>query len=196
MDAFIHDFKTLEYFFEKIDKASFSVSLPQMVAEGVIVIGGKEAEELQTRAKEIIASKPTISKEDMDQRRFAITDSLDDLNSFETASLRSSANGLPRDLQSLAITGEYLAIVFSLYSQLAEFYLLANGYWIGGGKQLARLLHKANPEIADKFAQDFAAPYEYNKIHNLVLDVLKLHGGLLWDGFRSDAPKEWRNKYG
>ena len=175
IDVFVHDPSTLEYIFEEIDKVILIAATPKMIAEGIELPHSTElGKKLKQHAQAIIDSSPTISFNDLCSRRFHITDSLGDLESAKNQH-------------------EKMAISFELYKKLAEFYLLPNNKWIGSGKQLARLLEEYNRLIANKFELAFSK-FDKTAITNLSIEILKPHGGLLWDGFKNDAPKEHRTK--
>lgn len=174
VDAFIHDPETLAYFFERIDLPSFSPALPHMVAYGIQVpyktlLGDK----LQQKALELLNRPLKLDPTELTVRRFLITDLLDDL--------RAAQND-----------HEKMATVFRLYEKLAEFYLLAHHQWIGSGKQLVRRLADFNQDAAKQFCSVFQNPQDTEKIIAFAEDLLKPFGGVLWHGFRSDAPASYR----
>lgn len=173
VDTFVHDPATLHYFYRAIDLPSLMPALPGMIANGRLVTEDLEfGKNLQKSARELLQKKPQLDAKAFLNRRFHITDSLDDLKGAETAS-------------------EFMAVKYHLYQQLAEFYLLAYGQYIGFGKQIARLLEKLNPKIADEFFHTFSKD-DVQIIEQFVIKILEPFGGLLWDGFKLDAPKEWR----
>lgn len=174
IDAFIHDPETLLYFFERIDIPSFFPALPNMVANGIQVpqetpLGNK----LQQKALQLLSIPLKVDLAALDTRRFLITDLIDDLRVVQN-------------------NHEEMAIIFRLYEKLAEFYLLAHNQWVGSGKQLAKRLTAFNAEIAKQFCSVFKQPHDTKKIIAFAEDILKPHGGLLWDGFKSEAPKAYR----
>ena len=175
IDVFVHDPSTLEYIFEEIDKETLIAATPRMIAEGIeLPHATKLGRNLKLHAQSIINSSPTITIDNLNTRRFHITDSLE-------------------DLQDSKNQHEQIAIIFDLYKKLAEFYLLSNGKWLGSGKQLAKLLAEHNPLIAKQFVLAFSK-FDKMAITNLALEILKTHGGLLWNGFKSEAPKEHKAK--
>lgn len=174
IDAFIHDEATIRYFFRNIDQSSLILGLPAMVAEGIELPNTTDfGNKLKEEARVILDSEPAITEEQLNMRRFFITDLLDDLE----------ANKDPH---------EKMAIAFRLYKDLAEFYLLANKKYLASGKHLPRFLQKLNPEIAKEFGSVFSNYHNITNLISFAKKILKPYGGLLWDGFRSDAPKEWR----
>ena len=175
IDVFVHDPATLEYFYNCVDIPSFVPALPNMIAHGILIAQDSEfGINLQKQAISLLESKPQLDNNALLNRRFHITDSLDDL--------KGSKN-----------THEFIAIKYNLYQQLAEFYLLSNGNFIGSGKQLARQLEKVNSIVADDFYNVFSKD-DVEAIEAFTIHILEPFGGLLWDGFKLEAPKEWRNE--
>jgi predicted nucleotidyltransferase len=174
IDAFVHDPETLEYFYEQYDVSTKMLGLPSMIGKGVefpeITSLGQT---IQKRAKELLAKKPTFSVQDRDSYRFHITDLLDDLKGCEEDS------------------HEFFATAEELHRKLAEFILLSNGHWIGSGKILVRLLESCDAKLAEHLFQNFKS-FDLQKIEHCVNEILIPHGGLLWIGFRSDAPAIFR----
>jgi hypothetical protein len=174
IDAFIHDEATLRYFFKNIDQSSLILGLPAMIAEGIELPNTTEfGNQFKEEARVILASDPPITDEQLNMRRFFITDLLDDLK-------------VSKDKH------EKMAIAFRLYKDLAEFYLLSNKKYLASGKHLPRFLQKLNPEIAKEFGNVFDNYQDIDNLISFARKILKPYGGLLWDGFRSNAPKEWR----
>lgn len=179
IDAFVHDEATLNYFFNEVDKTSLSPGLPSMVYEGIELpqqtpLGDK----LKKQAAEILGTPPTLDAQQLANRRFHLTDLLDDLND-------------PRNQD------ERLAILQELYLQMGEFYLLANGQWIGSGKNLIRKIKEYNPKMAQDFTESFAEAYAtptQPKLDNLALNILNAHGGKLWADYHSDAPQNFKKE--
>ena len=175
IDAFIHDPKTLLYFYNHLDIPSFMLALPTMVATGIQIPENTPfGKQLQSDALQVLNHFPTLNTKNLENRRFHITDMLDDL--------KSSKN-----------LHEKMAIRFALYEKLAEFYLLAHKHWIGTGKQLVRALEQADVEISQEFHEVFSDLGDIKKISDFVEKVLEPYGGLLWDGFKLDAPCEWKS---
>jgi len=175
MDVFVHDPATLEYFYNCIDFPSFVPALPNMIAYGTLITQDSEfGNNLQKQAIALLENKPQLDNNALLNRRFHITDSLDDLKGSEN-------------------THEFIAIKYNLYQQLAEFYLLANSNFIGSGKQLARQLEKVDSIVADDFYNVFSKD-DVEAIEAFTKQILEPFGGLLWDGFKLEAPKEWRKE--
>jgi hypothetical protein len=174
VEAFIHDTQTLRYFFEEIDAKSGCPSLPQMVAEGIPIAGRDEfAETLKDEARKVIAQGPPRWDEDqINNKRYQITDLLDDMSD-------------PRSPAELTASGA------RLYELLADFYLRSNHQWSATGKTIPRRLRAVNSTIADQFETAFTQLFcesSTRAVIELAEQVLKPFGGKLFDGYRSDAP--------
>lgn len=178
IDAFMHDPETLLYFFEKIDKASLNPSLPQMIVEGIeIPFPSDLSLNLKCIAKALLDEGPkSLEQWQIDYKRFLITDLLADIQS-------------PRNKHEQLVSG------MRFYRDLAEFYLLTNGRWIGNGKGLVRCLEDFDQSMASEFFEAFELFFtkgDLNRIKGLTLKILEPFGGMLWEGFKLDAPKDWR----
>ena len=174
IDAFVHDPKTLLYFYNHLDIPSFMPALPSMIAMGIQIPENTSfGKQLQSDALQALNHFPTLNEKNLENRRFHITDMLDDLKSSKSSH-------------------EKMAISFALYENLAEFYLLVNEHWIGTGKQLVRALEEANIQLSQEFYETFSDLGDIKKISDFVEKILEPYGGLLWDGFKLDAPWEWR----
>lgn len=178
VDAFIHDRETIRYFFEKIDKASGILALPRMVLDGIEVTAPCAfAQEIKDLARKTVDAGPPIwSQEDIDKERFFITDKLDDIL-------------FPRN------NAEQIASAAWLYEALAQFYLRAQGKWRASGKSIIRYLKEQDEPFAEEYCDAFEAVFKNSataKLESLVTKILEPYGGLLWEGYRLEAPKEWR----
>jgi predicted nucleotidyltransferase len=104
-----------------------------MLLEGVALRGGQPLTELRDSWRGAIAAGPVVSQHELDMRRYAITDLLDDL--------RDSADLLERNV-----------IAFTLFNKVAELVLLSNRRWIGTGKYLPRRLRDFDNDRADSLS--------------------------------------------
>lgn len=180
IDAFIHDIETLRYFFEEIDGKSGIPALPQMVLTGILITSPSPlSEEIKTLASKIIEAGPPIwSNEQLDRSRFFITDLLDDIV-------------CPRNRAT------QIASAARLYELLAEFYFRAQNKWRASGKTILQYLKKHDYDFASQYRDAFEDVFKYGhtqKLNELILKILEPYGGLLWEGYRADAPKDWRIK--
>lgn len=84
-----------------------------------------------------------------------------------------------------------------LLEALGQFYFRCQNKWCASGKSLMRYLKNDNLALATEFTNAFESLFQTGNSVPLALLVKKIlapSGGLLWDGFRLDAPKEWRIK--
>ncbi len=178
VEAFIHDESTLKYFFSELDAKSGFPALPQMVIEGVVIT---EANELSAHLKVLAQSifdigPPALNQIDLDKRRYVITDLIDDIRE-------------PRSRAELMGSGA------KLLESMADFYFRANGMWSTTGKSIFRKLGAADPKILAQFEFAFAELFsEANPAPcvELAEKLLKDKGGFLFDGYKLDAPPDWR----
>lgn len=178
IEAFIHDLETLKYFFEEVDGPSGCPMLPQMVKEGVAVPKEtKLAEKAKKRAKKFLKGGPAkLKKNRIQEIRYGLTDLIDDLRA-------------PRS-RELAI-----GAAVRLYSALGDAILRLNGHWSAQGKSIPWRLEQVDPKLAQQFNEAFDAAFvqsDFDGIVHLTEDVLRPYGGLLFDGYRIDAPASWR----
>lgn len=132
VEAFVHDPETLAWFVRS-DLKTARPALIGMLAEGRVV-GPRPslAHDLKRQAQAILAKgPPPITREQLDQLRYNITDKIDDLRGERSAE-------------------EIIAIGAALYAPLAEILLRTRGGWIGAAKWIPRLLRKADPMLANR----------------------------------------------
>ncbi|MEV0523722.1 nucleotidyltransferase domain-containing protein [Streptomyces sp. NPDC050439] len=123
---------------------------------------------LQGEARGLLAAgPPEATKEELEDRRYALTDLLD-------------------DLAGCAHPGERLFIVTEIARRVSGFVLSYAGSWRGGGKWLARRVDEVRPgfsaELAGLVRQ--AMEGETSGLVALVDEVLAPCGGRLWEGYR------------
>jgi len=179
VEAFCHDPQTLNYFFDLDIKSGFP-SLPSMVAESIVIPQATAiADRARKLAREILQSGPPAwDASTLDRARYMISDLIDDIRA-------------PRNEHELAATGT------KLYELLADFYLRSNRKWSGKSKSIPRALKAANPELWTRFQLAFAQLFENHsaaKVIELAAEMLSPHGGFLLNGYRLDAPAEWRRE--
>jgi predicted nucleotidyltransferase len=180
VEAFVHDVETVEYFFCEVDRPSGIPALAHMVLEGVEIPSPSDVSQaLKERAASVIAAGPPALDAATDQRwRYAITNLLDDLRD-------------PRSHDELVGTGT------QLYEQLAAYHLRRQGLWSAEGKAIPRVLQRADPALCTKYSQSFERLFknsEARDVINLAEELLRDGGGLLFEGYRSDAPPTWRSQ--
>ena len=174
VEAFVHDAESLERFFE-MDRLRGLPALMSMVGEGLEVPGASEfSARLKRRAAELLeAGPPPWDEEELTLRRYRLTDWLDDMR-------------FPRSPEELVATGAYL------YQDAAEFYFRARGLWSAHSKTIPRRLRKTDAAFAERFLEAFDALFTGKRPEPaaaLVEEMLRPFGGLLFEGFRKEAPK-------
>lgn len=178
IDAFIHDLDTLRYFFEESRTGNGISGLCYMILNGREGTNpGVFSENVKTLAQEFLNAGPAIwDQEQINKERFLITDVLDDIK-YPTG----------RD--------EQIASASWLLEALGQFYFRSQNKWCASGKSIIRYLKSDNPDLALEFMQGFQGLFQTGNsaaLELLVKKILDPYGGLFWNGFRSDAPKESR----
>jgi predicted nucleotidyltransferase len=178
VEAFAHDPSTLEYFFLEVDRPSGVPSLPNMVHEGVEIPGPTPlSTALKRRAAAILDAGPPALDEAAERgMRYLVSDLLDDLRA-------------PRSRDELIGAG------VRLYEPLAAYLLRRRGRWSAHGKAIPRALRRFDPDLGDAFCDAFTALFAHadsGPVVRLTDDLLREAGGPLFDGYRLDAPAEWR----
>lgn len=177
LEVFGHDLGTFSYFCRELDRPSGKPVLPALVAEGISVLPSSlTLEHARTIAEEIIAiGPPPLTEAGIRHRRYVITD-------------------LAMAIHSGAHRHELLATGATLYIELADFALRANGHWGATGKALPRALAAVSPTLAGQFEDAFVALNTITDIrpaNTLVDDVLRPFGGRLREGYHQAAPSDW-----
>jgi len=178
IDAFIHDLDTLRYFCGKLEASDGKPALINMILRGQEIL---EPNEFSSQAKNIaeqaLAKGPdSWTQAQIDKERFLITDILDDIKS-------------PKNKEEQIISAVHL------FEPLLQFYFRCQKKWTASGKSLMRLFKQENPELAEEWTAAFEILIQTGDasgIESAVTKILAPHGGYLWDGFRSDAPAEWK----
>ena len=178
IDAFIHDLDTLQYFCNKLEANDGRPALINMILKGrEILEPNKFVEEAKQIARNAGDSGPDEWRQDqIDKERFLITDILDDIKS-------------PKNKEEQIISAVHL------FEPLLQFYFRTQKKWAASGKSLMRLLKTENPDLAEEFTKAFASLVQTDDafgIESAVTKILAPHSGFLWNGFRSDAPAEWK----
>lgn len=168
VEVFVHNFATYKIFF-KIDCDRGRPSLPQLVSEGIILKGKAEiVERLKREANDVLNKGPDKwNEETMKQKRYFITDTLDD---FIGASKRE----------------EELFIANLLADLVHEYVLRVNGQWLGNSKWFIRVLRRYDEQYAEQFVAAFDHFYkteEKNELITFVEKTLEQYGGRVFEGF-------------
>jgi Nucleotidyltransferase domain len=177
IEAFVHDPETLRYFFGT-DRTGGVPVLATMVAEGAELPAPNEfSQELKQLAREFLAAGPPVWTEaERSLSRYCITDLIDDVRA-------------PRS------PAEVHASIARLYEMLATHYFRARGLWSARGKAIPRKLQQIDEPFANAFVDAFRRAFaqaETTPLMGLCEAILARDGGLLFDGYRADAPADWR----
>lgn len=162
-EVFGHDAGKISDWFAR-DTSRRRPTLARMCADGASLVdadGTGAAIRDQARAV-LTAGPPPLETAELDHRRYALTDLLDDLAGSKDA-------------------GETVLICCNIVVQSAELALLNSGNWLGTGKWLLRELRAFDRPLADDL---IAAHDEPASLAQLADRVLASVGGQLWAGYR------------
>ncbi|MFI6586091.1 nucleotidyltransferase domain-containing protein [Embleya sp. NPDC050493] len=142
-----------------------------MCAEGMLLadadgLGAALQREAQAR---LTAGPPQASPAELDDRRYALTDGLE-------------------DLRGCTDPEERVYLVADLLQRASELALLAGGRWLGGGKWLSRRLVTADPGLHSRLIAGAVAAVSSDadgtgRFAAAVEEVLDRVGGPLWAGY-------------
>lgn len=178
IEAFVHDPETLNYFLYEIDRPSGIPSLAQMILEGIEI---PKPNDLSKSLKQLATSvmqlrPPELSEEESRKLRYDITNLVDDIKQ-------------PRTKDELVASGA------ELYEALANYYLRTSKLWSAKGKSIPRILRQADADLCVRYTTSFDELFAQGHPENvvaLVEEILRPHGGFLFDGHRLDAPANYR----
>ncbi|WP_439647042.1 hypothetical protein [Chromobacterium alticapitis] len=153
VEAFVHDLRTLQYFFDQIDGVSGIPSLASMVSEGLLIAGDEAlAAQAKSMAQTALRKGPPAWDETARRAsRYAVTDIVDDIRA-------------PASRHTLN------AALAQLYPALANHYLRSRGLWSAKGKTIPRRL----AEIDASYADDFLAAFEQAFTHGETASLIAL----------------------
>lgn len=168
VEVFVHNFETYKTFFESDCKRG-RPSLPQLVSEGIVLKGTMQiVTSLKQEAEQLLNKGPEKWTEElMRQKRYFITDALDD---FIGATKRE----------------EELFIANHLADLVHEYVLRVNGQWVGNSKWFIRVLRKYDSLFAEQFVEAFDHFYRTGEkvgLIDFVEKTLENYGGRLFEGF-------------
>lgn len=168
VEVFVHNFETYKTFFESDCKRG-RPSLPQLVSEGIVLKGTMQiVTSLKQEAEQLLNKGPEKWTEElMRQKRYFITDALDD---FIGATKRE----------------EELFIANHLADLVHEYVLRVNGQWVGNSKWFIRVLRKYDSSFAEQFVEAFDHFYRTGEkvgLIDFVEKTLENYGGRLFEGF-------------
>ncbi|MDN7244007.1 nucleotidyltransferase domain-containing protein [Planococcus shenhongbingii] len=167
VEIFVHSLTSYQAYFDS-DCQRGRPSLPNMVAEGIVLKDNGMIESIKHEARLLLQKGPAEwSAKEAEQKRYFLTDVLED---FLGCSNRA----------------EELFIANALAEQLSEFVLRVNRQWTGSSKWMVRALKRYDDEFAGRFIEAFESYYrtaEKEEVIQLTDAVLNKHGGRLFDGF-------------
>jgi hypothetical protein len=172
VEAFVHTRESLDRFWA-LDADRRVCSLLRMCADSRVVTDPADvAAEVQTEARRRLeAGPPEPGAGQLDARRYALTDLLDDLA------------GAEREDELAYIAGRVLVATAELALQHA-------GCWEGSGKALARQLRTADPDLAERLVNAHRLVLTEGDtvpLYRSALQVLERVGGPLLAGYRLEA---------
>jgi hypothetical protein len=178
IEAFAQDLGTLGYFCRELDRPSGRPVLTAMIAEGIAALSRNPA--LLKAARKIANATLRLGPPPLDAaairaRCYAISD-------------------LATKLRADTPKNVLLAAGATLYCDLADFALRANGHWSATGKAIPRALAMAGPGLAEQFETAFGELFANGQtapVQALVDAVLQPHGGRLREGYLQTAPAVW-----
>jgi hypothetical protein len=179
-ELFGHDPGTLSYFCRSMVPRSGVPSVPEMVAEGIILVGEANAALASARdlaARTLAAGPPPFDPGIKRARLAAVTE------------LRETLASCP---QGPALT----SVGAALYPALADFTLRASGRWSASVKRMPAALSELDPALGDRFVAAFAALFgaaDPAPVLALADSILALHGARPGDSFRIASPPSWRD---
>lgn len=177
IEFFVHNPQAQNFFFDK-DKQGGTCTMPEMVAEGIMIPGPHPLLEKQkSRAKAIVTSGPDdVTPNQLIFQRYLICALLDDLEDQDDK-------------------GIVTATLVQLFDILGGFHLRAAGNWSGSGKPLLRILRKNDEAFASRYEQAFAQAFESGTttlVRQIAMDVIAPYGGWLQEGLELEAPDLWK----
>lgn len=180
VEAFIHDLETLRYFFYRIDQPEGHSTLCEMVKEGLEV---PEPCKVTVQAKQLAGEvlkqgPPVLTHEEIEDRRYHISELVDDLRD-------------PRTRHELN------AAAARVYHELADFYCRSRGGWTSAGKGLLKRMKTQDPTMARRYSEAFDQLFQHGlpaAVIGLSEEVLAPYGGFLFDAYRREVPPFWREK--
>ena len=169
VEAFVHTEASLAEFIDRDIATRRRSSLLHMCAEGRLLIetdGLGAALQRRCRLRLRDGPQPLSPTEDED-RRYAVTDLLD-------------------DLASCADPGELVFVAGSISQALAELVLLRDRQWSSSGKWLLRRLRDWAPDVASMLVDGYrrsVADADPAPLHAAATAVLDRYGGRLQEGY-------------
>ncbi len=169
VELFVQSPASIKYFVAKETSEHCAPTL-KMISDGHILVSvDGEAEKLQSEAVERFAKGPSpVSTDDMERRRYSLTDQLDDLI------------GVTDPIELLYISQQILV-------GASELALISRAQWLASGKWLPRHLALSEPELSIRLSGAIKAVLENGEkkpIDDVVREILERVGGPLTEGYR------------
>ncbi|MFD1721522.1 hypothetical protein [Amnibacterium endophyticum] len=133
-----------------------------LLVEGEVVVDRTDGS-LLAWTRGLLAAGPRVERAELDARRYAVTNTLDDLLDAADAVEEAVLAGL-------------------LFQRLAELVLLANGQWLASGRWLLRRLERLDAPFAAALGSALAAR-DRAALERLTLQSLAPLGGRLLEGY-------------
>ncbi|CAG9614589.1 hypothetical protein BACCIP111899_03822 [Bacillus rhizoplanae] len=168
VEVFVHNFTSYKDFFASDCKRG-RPSLPQLVVEGIVLKDIKgNTPAIKKEAQQLLEKGPEPwTEETMQQKRYFITDVLDD---FIGTTKRE----------------EELFIANHLANLVHVFILRMNNCWTGQSKWFMKTLKKYDEQFAVEFVAVFEQFYKTGEKEQVIVfvnGILDMYGGRLFDGF-------------
>lgn len=177
IEFFVQNELANQYFMAK-DRTRGMAVMMDMMTNGLVLPEENETSlRIRAAAKKLLEQgPPELTDDEIDDRRYFLTDTLDDLDDTRP------------QLENIGLAAR-------LFDQLGDFYLRTQGQWSGHSKSLARLLAQNHPAFATKLQNACLAATQQNTLplKQLVEEVLAPYGGPLFDGYKRTAPPDWRD---
>lgn len=179
-ESFGHDLGTLSYFCRTVVARSGVPSVPEMVADGIVLTGEGSPALASARnlaSRTLAAGPPPFDPVTRRTRLSAL------------AELRETLAGCP---PGPALT----SVGAALYPVLADFTLRAAGSWSASVKRMPAALAELDPGLGERFVAAFAALFgagDKAPVLALADSVIARHGGRPGDVIRIPSPPNWRD---
>ena len=173
VELFCNTVESFTTFVER-ETAARRSPLLHMVGEGVPLldrdgVGRRLREEASAR---LLAGPPPLSAAELEDRRYLITDLLD-------------------DLEGSSDHAESIFIATRLLTMVSELVLAVEGRWQARGKWLARRLRAADPQTCEDLVRGYrllVSDGDAGPLHQVASAVLDGAGGRMLTGYRRGAP--------
>ncbi len=178
IETWHHDPETLRYFYEDLDRAAGVATLATMVWQGrPFPSTSPFIEQVKQTAKTHLDRGPAAwTDADLRNGRYFLTDLCDDIFA-------------PRSLAAQLAAGA------RLYELAANFYFRSRSQWSAKGKAIPTGLEKIDSLFGRRFNEAFEALFRDARtdlVFAVVDEITQPYGGRLFDGYESQAPKNWR----